>query len=111
MKVGGKVIGVLNCYSAKPHVFTKAEISVFSAVANQAAAAIRNTELLLKSRATEEELDARKIIERAKEILMDETRLSGAQAYERMRKQSMDNRKSMREIAEAILLTTQLKAK
>lgn len=110
MKVGGKVIGVLNCYTSKPHTFTKAEIAVLTAVANQAAVAIRNTELLVSSRVIKEELEARKIIERAKEILGDEAKISGAQAYERMRKQSMDNRKSMREIAEAILLTKKLKS-
>ncbi len=109
MKVGGKVIGVLNCYTSKTHAFTRSEIAVLTAVSNQAAAAIRNTELLVKSRVIQEELEARKIIERAKDILMDETKLSGQAAYERMRKQSMNNRKSMREIAEAILLAKQLK--
>jgi GAF domain-containing protein len=111
MKVGGKVIGVLNCYTSRLHRFTKSEVAVLMTVANQAAAAIRNTELLVKSRLVQEELEARKIIERAKEILVDETKLSGAQAYERMRRQSMDNRKSMREIAEAILLAKQLRGK
>lgn len=110
MKVSGRVIGVLNCYTAKPHAFTKAEVNVLTSVANQAAAAIRNTELLVKSRVIQEELEARKVIERAKEILMDEAKLSGQLAYERMRKQSMDHRKSMREIAEAILLARQLKS-
>ena len=109
MKVGGRVIGVLNCYTSKPHAFTKAEITILTTVANQAAAAIRNTELLVTSRVIKEELESRKVIERAKEILMDEAHLSGAVAYERMRKQSMDNRKSMREIAEAILLAKQLR--
>jgi GAF domain-containing protein len=109
MKVGGRVIGVLNCYTSRPHAFTKAEITILTTVANQAAAAIRNTELLVTSRVIKEELEARKLIERAKEILMDEAHLSGAVAYERMRKQSMDNRKSMREIAEAILLAKQLR--
>lgn len=111
MKVGNKVIGVLNCYTSKPHRFTKAEVAVLTTVANQAAVAIRNTELLVKSRLVQEELEARKIIERAKEVLVDEAKLSGAQAYERMRKQSMDSRKSMREIAEAILLAKQLRGK
>jgi len=111
MKVGNKVIGVLNCYTSKPHVFTRSEIAVLTTVANQAAAAIRNTELLVKSRVIQEELESRKMIERAKDVLMDDAKISGQAAYERMRKQSMDNRKSMREIAEAILLTAQLKNK
>jgi signal transduction protein with GAF and PtsI domain len=102
--VGGKVLGVLNCYTSKPHKFTREEMNIITAVANQAAVAIRNTELMVKSRVIQEELESRKIIERAKELLMQERRLNGSEAYRLIQKQSMDSRKSMREIAEAILL-------
>lgn len=107
--VKGKVIGVLNCYTSKTHTFTRAEIAVLTTVANQAAVAIRNTELMVKSRVIQEELEARKIIERAKEILMKDDDSSGEEAYRRMQKISMDSRKSMREIAEAILLAKEIK--
>jgi len=109
LKVKGKVIGVLNSYTSRPHKFTKSEIAVLTTVANQAAAAINNTELMVKSRVIQEELEARKVIERAKEILMSQGNLNGEEAYKRMRKQSMDSRKSMREIAEAILLAKELR--
>lgn len=110
LKVKGRIIGVLNVYTSRVHRFTKDEIKVLTAVANQAAVAIENAQLQLKSRAMEEELEARKIIERAKEVLMQEG-FSGEEAYNRMRKQSMDSRKSMREIAEAVLLAKELKSK
>lgn len=56
----------------------------------------------------EDALETRKVVERAKGILMDLHGLSEADAFRRMRKTSMDNRKTMREVAEAILLSHDL---
>lgn len=50
-------------------------------------------------------LETRKIVERAKGVLMEVHGLRESEAFNRMRKTSMDNRKSMREVAEAVLLT------
>jgi response regulator NasT len=55
-----------------------------------------------------EALETRKLIEQAKGILMETQGLKESEAFHRIRKASMDTRKSMREIAEAILLTHQL---
>jgi signal transduction protein with GAF and PtsI domain len=105
---GGKVIGVLNCFTAQPHTFADSEINLIRTVANQAAAAILNTELKLKARLIQEELETRKRVERAKEILMRRRSMSGADAYRWIQKRSMDSRKSMREVAEAVLLSEDL---
>jgi AmiR/NasT family two-component response regulator len=51
-----------------------------------------------------ETLEARKLIERAKGILMDTYGLREQEAYRRIQVQSMNTRKSMREIAEAIII-------
>jgi len=56
----------------------------------------------------QEELEARKLVERAKEALMARKGLSAAEAFRRMQKQSMNTRRSMREIAEAILLAEKI---
>ena len=53
-------------------------------------------------------LETRKLVERAKGVLMEVHGLREAEAFNRMRKTSMDNRKSMREVAEAILLTNEI---
>jgi AmiR/NasT family two-component response regulator len=53
-------------------------------------------------------LEARKVIDRAKGMLMDRYGLSEAEAFRRIQKRSMDNRKSMREVAEAILLASEM---
>jgi len=49
-------------------------------------------------------LETRKIVERAKGVLMDRQGLKEEEAFRRIQKLSMDTRKSMREVAEAILL-------
>jgi len=111
MIVKGKVIGVIDCYTQKPHKFTDTEINILTAVANQAAVAIENTELLVKTKVIQEELESRKIVEKAKGILMSQQGLSEEEAFKRIQRHSMDNRRSMREIAEAIILTSQMKGK
>ena len=78
-------------------------------IANQAAVAIENTELTVKSKSIKEELETRKRIERAKGILMRDEGLTEEQAYLKVRKYSMDNRKTMREVAEAIILSADMK--
>jgi signal transduction protein with GAF and PtsI domain/anti-sigma regulatory factor (Ser/Thr protein kinase) len=40
------VIGVLNCYTAEPHAFAESETALFSTLANQAALAIENAQLV-----------------------------------------------------------------
>jgi len=51
-----------------------------------------------------EELDTRKVVERAKGILMSQFGLTEAEAFRRIQKQSMNRRLSMRAVAEAIIL-------
>ncbi|MBW1896945.1 MAG: GAF and ANTAR domain-containing protein [Deltaproteobacteria bacterium] len=102
------VIGVLNCYTSHPHEFTETETNVLITVAGAAAAAIENTELMVKTKVISEELESRKLVERAKDILMGHRGMSGADAYRWIQRRSMDARKSMREIAEAIILTEEM---
>jgi GAF domain-containing protein len=109
MAVKGKVIGVINCYTSKPHEFSEEEIEILTTIANQAAVAIENTELMVKSKIIQEELENRKRVERAKGILMRDENLTEEQAYLKIRKYSMDNRKTMREVAEAIILAADMK--
>ncbi len=102
------VIGVLNCFTSTAHDFSSAEINLLTVVANQAAVAIHNTELMVKTRVIQEELEARKLIEQAKEILMHQRNITGDEAYRWIQKQSMDIRKTIREVSEAVILSNQL---
>lgn len=111
LAVKGRVIGVLNCYTSRKHQFSRPELNVLTALANQAAVAIENAELDLRARSAEEALATRKVIERAKDILAQEANILPSEAYRLIQKQSMDSRKSMREVAEAIILTKDIKNK
>lgn len=105
LAVKGRVIGVINCYTSRPHDFTEAEVTVLTTIANQAAIAIENTELLVRSRVIQEELESRKIVERAKDILAAENGIGGDEAYRKIRAMSMNMRRPMRQIAEAIIIS------
>lgn len=110
LAIKGKVIGVLNCYTSKKHKFCKHELDILTALANQAAIAIENAELNLRAKSAEEALTTRKLIERAKEILAQDANVLPAEAYRLIQKQSMDSRKSMREVAEAIILAKDIRS-
>jgi len=56
----------------------------------------------------EDRLETRKAVERAKGILMEKYGLTETEAFRRIQTQSMNTRKSMREIAEAIILASQI---
>ena len=56
----------------------------------------------------EDQLATRKVVEKAKGVLMTKFNLSEQESFRRIQKLSMNNRKSMREVAEAILLAEEL---
>jgi response regulator NasT len=55
-----------------------------------------------------ESLETRKLVDRAKGILMDTQGLKEQEAFRKIQQLSMNSRKSMREVAQAILLTAQI---
>mgnify|MGYP000899309842 FL=1 len=56
----------------------------------------------------QEALETRKLVDRAKGILMDKQELSESEAFRKIQKMSMDNRKPMKDVAEAIILAHQV---
>ena len=111
MMVKDRAIGVINSYTKTEHTFRQEEIDILQAVANQAAVAIENTHLSEEILAAKEALESRKLVERAKGILMKELAVSEDDAYRKIHKKSMDLRKTMKEIAEAIILAADLRKK
>ncbi|HDQ40613.1 MAG TPA: ANTAR domain-containing protein [Desulfonatronum sp.] len=103
-----QVIGVLNCFTSDFHDFSDTEINLITTVANQAAVAIYNSELMIKTKVIQEELETRKMVDRAKDVLMRRTGMSAEEAYQWLRKKSMDSRKPIRGIAEAVLLSEEI---
>ena len=65
-------------------------------------------ELNKKLREMTENYETRKVVERAKWVLMERDGLSEKEAYDRIRKKSMNDRMSMKSIAEAIIFTYEI---
>jgi signal transduction protein with GAF and PtsI domain len=108
MKVKENIVGVINVYTVKKHNFSQDDINMLATAANQAAVAIENTELMVKTKIVQEELETRKRVEKAKGIIMKKHKLSEDEAFKLLRKSSMDKRVSMKEIAEAIILSAEI---
>ncbi len=104
MIVKNKVIGVINVYTKEPHQFVQEEINVLQMVANQAAVAVENTNLVSEAVKAKEALETRKFVDRAKGILMRLHSLDEDTAYRMIHKKSMDACKTMKEVAESIIL-------
>ncbi|MCD6539601.1 MAG: GAF and ANTAR domain-containing protein [Candidatus Omnitrophica bacterium] len=108
MMIKDRAIGVINLYTDSPHIFTSEEIATLLAVANQSAVAIENTNLSAELLASKEALEVRKLIERAKGILIRKLKVGEEEAYRILQKKSMDLRKSMKEVSEAVILAEQV---
>jgi signal transduction protein with GAF and PtsI domain len=109
MIVKEKGIGVINVYTKDPHNFSNEEVGVLQMVANQAAVAVENTKLMEEALRAKEALETRKLIERAKGVLMRMNNLSEEAAYRMIHKKSMDSCRSMKEIAESVILMDELR--
>lgn len=63
-----------------------------------------NQELAKEVESLQDKLETRKVLDRAKGLLMANFGLTEAEAFRRIQTQAMSSRKSMKEVAEAILL-------
>jgi uroporphyrinogen-III synthase len=98
-----KLVGVINLQHREPHSYTRREIRLISTIGFLVGAEIEGVRLEEKSTQLFEELETRKIVERAKGILQRELELSEQEAYFSIRKQSRQLRQSMKEIAAGIV--------
>ena len=110
MIVKDTAIGVISVYTKELHAFTEEETEVLQMVANQAAVAVENTKLMQEALKAKEALETRKLVERAKGILMRLNNLSEQAAYRLIHKKSMDTCRSMKEIAESVILIDEINA-
>ena len=56
----------------------------------------------------EQKLETRKLVDRAKGLLMDKYQMTEAEAFRRIQQQSMNQRRTMREIAEALIIAHEI---
>jgi len=76
----GRTVGVINLQNREPHTFSKTEIRLISTIGLLVGAEIEMARLKEKSSQLTEELETRKVVERAKGILQREARLSEEEA-------------------------------
>jgi uroporphyrinogen-III synthase len=100
----GQLVGVINLQNSQPHSYTRREIRLLSTIGFFVGAEIEMARLEEKSLQLSEELEARKIVERAKGILQRELKVSEEEAYLTLRRQSRMMRKTMKEVSQAIIL-------
>ncbi len=108
---GGEVIGVLNVHHREPHVHTPQEISVLCFLGEQMGGALaysmladHNIKLKKEALLVRQQLEERKLVERAKGILQQRFSLTEEEAYQRLREESRRLRRSIREVSEAVLM-------
>jgi len=101
---GNGVVGVMNFQNKVPFKFDTESAEAIEAIAKIIASAFAKKVSDRKVIDLEEKLLERKIIEKAKGILMEKYHLSENDAFKKIRSEAMDKRKSMRQMAEAIIL-------
>jgi signal transduction protein with GAF and PtsI domain len=105
----GRVVGVINLQHRLPHVHTNRQIRLISTAGFLVGAEIELARLEEVNSHLSEQLQTRKLLERAKGILQRDLGLTEEQAYLAVQRQSRQKRKSMKEIADAIILSDEVK--
>jgi uroporphyrinogen-III synthase len=104
-----RVVGVINLQHRSSYQHTRYEIRLLSMIGFLVGAEIERARLETENAQLAGRLEARKALDRAKGILQRDLGLTEDDAYRRMQRESRQRRKSMREIAEAILLSDDLR--
>ena len=107
----GRLVGVINLQHRNPHRYTDRQIRLISAVGLLVGAEIELARLESENSKLSARLETRKIVERAKGIMQRELKISEEEAYLTLQRESRQRRKSMREVAEAILLNEEIRAR
>src|ERR1700720_3351269 len=105
----GRVVGVINLQHKRTHVHNQREIRLISTAGFLVGAEIEMARLETENTNLSQQLETRKIVERAKGILQRDLSLDEEQAYLALQRQSRQTRKSMRQVAEAVVLTDELR--
>jgi signal transduction protein with GAF and PtsI domain len=106
----GRLVGVMNLQHREPHVHSDRDIRLLSTIGYLAGAEIEMARLETEKSDLSQQLETRKLVERAKGILQRELGLTEEQAYLSIQRQSRQKRKTMKEIAEAIVLSEEVRS-
>ncbi len=104
-----KVVGVINLQHRLSYQHTPNQVRLLSTIGYLVGAEIERARLESENVQLAGKLETRKVVDRAKGILQRDLAINEDEAYRRMQSESRQRRKSMREIAEAILLGDDLR--
>ncbi len=104
-----KLVGVINLQHRKPYQHTANEIRLLTSIGHLVGAELERARLETENVQLSDRLESRKQVERAKGVLQRDFGLDEESAYKAMQRESRQRRKSMREIAEAIILNDDLR--
>jgi len=105
----GRVVSVINVQHQQSHAYLPREVKDIATVGHLVGAAIEMARLEAEIEELSDKLATRKLVERAKGILQRDFGMTEDSAYSFLHKNARQRRKSMREVAEAILLADDLK--
>lgn len=100
-----QLVGVFNVQHRKPHTFATRELRLLESIAHATAGAIEHARLFEENMVLSQTLQSRKTIDRAKGKIMKHYGISESEAYDWLKKRSMDLRKSMKDVADAVLMS------
>jgi len=103
-----KVIGAINVQTRERREYAEHEIELLAVIADIAASELQKAMLYDEIGGLKEALETRKLVERAKGILMTRYHITEQEAFLRIQHQARASRKPMRAIAEAIILADQV---
>jgi uroporphyrinogen-III synthase len=101
----GRLVGAINLQNRRPHVYTRRESSLITTIGFLVGAEIEMARLETENSQLAGLLETRKLVERAKGILQRDLHISEEQAYVMLQRESQQRRRSMKEIADAIILS------
>lgn len=104
-----KLVGVINLQHRRPYYHTEGEVRMLTTAGHLVGAELERARLETENLQLSDRLESRKHIERAKGVLQRDFGLDEESAYRAMQRESRQRRKSMREIAEAIILNEDLR--
>jgi uroporphyrinogen-III synthase len=105
---GGEAIGVINVHHRDAHAHSQEEIATLIFIGEQMGAMVAKARLIEEAATVRQQLEDRKVVERAKGIIQQKYNTTEEDAYFRLRNQSRRLRRPMRELAEAIILAEEV---
>ena len=105
----GRVVGVINVQHREPHNYTRRQIRLISTIGFLVGAEIELARLEGENSQLLQQLETRKLLERAKGILQRDLGIDEEQAYLALQRQSRQKRRSLKEIAEAVVLGEEIR--